>query len=90
MGNGMRIELTNDEALVLFEFLMRFKQSDRLEFADVSEFLVLGAVSAALEDSLVEPFMPHYRSLLQNARQRVAAGWDLGNDYPGPKARGEV
>lgn len=46
------IELTNDEALVLSEFLARFQQTDRLEFAHISEFLVLSKVSAAVEDDL--------------------------------------
>lgn len=87
MGNGMHIELTNDEALVLFEFLARFQETDRLEFAHVSEFFALNTVRAAL-DGLVEPLMPDYSSLLQDARQRVAAGCDFGNDYPGPKVSG--
>lgn len=29
----MHIELTDDEALVLFDFLARFTDTDRLEFA---------------------------------------------------------
>jgi hypothetical protein len=90
MGSGMHIELTNDEALVLFEFLARFQQTDRLEFAHVSEFLVLSKVSAAVEEALVEPLMPDYSSLLQDERQRVAAGCDYGNDYPGPKIAEEA
>lgn len=89
MGNDMQIELTTDEALVLFEFLARFQETDRLEFAHVSEFLTLSTVRVALEDVLVEPLMSDYRSLLQSARERVAVGCDFGNDYPGPKISGE-
>ena len=89
MGNVMHIELTNDEALVLFEFLARFQETDRLEFWHVSEFFALSTVRAALEDVLVEPLMSDYRSLLQSARERVAAGCDFGSDYPGPKVAGE-
>jgi hypothetical protein len=45
----------------------------------------LSKISAALDKALVEPFKPDYKSLVEHARERVAAGCDFGNDYPGPK-----
>jgi len=65
--------------------MARFADTDRLEFAHVSEFLALSKISAALDKAVVEPFKPDYESLLERARERVAAGCDFGNDYPGPK-----
>lgn len=85
----MEIELSGDEALVLFDFLARFRETDRLEFEHVAEFIALNKISATLEESLVEPFDPGYKILLQVARERVAIGWDPPDDYPGPKAARE-
>lgn len=79
------IELTADEALVLSDFLSRFQDTNRLEFAHVSEFLALNRISAVLDKALVEPFKSDYKSLVERARERVAVGCDLGSDYPGPK-----
>jgi hypothetical protein len=42
----MKIELTGDEALVLFDFLARFRDTDRLEFEHVAEFIALTQKSA--------------------------------------------
>ena len=81
----MEIELTRDEALVFFAFYARFRDTNRLEFAHVSEFIALNKIFAILETTLVEPFDREYSKLLQHARERVAADWDPPDDYPGPK-----
>ena len=67
----LRIELSQDEALVLFDFLSRFDADDDLRVEDRAEEVVLWRMLAVLEKSLVEPFMPEYRSLLLEARGRV-------------------
>ena len=77
------IELTRDQALVLFEFLARFQETNELAFAHVAEFRALNRIGAQLDTALVEMFCPDYRELLDSARARVAEGWE--GDFPGPK-----
>jgi hypothetical protein len=67
----IRIELSTDEALVLFEFLHRYGDSDTLEVVDQAEQRVLWDVLALLEKTLVAPFDPDYNRLLAEARGRV-------------------
>jgi hypothetical protein len=65
------LSLSSDEALVLFELLSRYSESDRLEIIDQAEQRVLWDVCALLEKALVEPFRPDYEELLAAARARV-------------------
>ena len=78
-----QLSLSQDEALVLFEFLARFEQSGELSFAHPSEFLALQAVSGQLERELVQPFQSGFQAQLEAARQRLAHGFK--GEYPGPK-----
>ena len=65
------IELSNTEALVLFEFLHRFDDEDNYVFADQAEERVLWNVECLLEKQLVEIFSPDYERLLAEAREQV-------------------
>jgi hypothetical protein len=65
------IELSNKEALVLFEFLHRFDDEDAYPFADQAEQRVLWKLEGVLEKQLVEIFSPHYGKLLAEAREQV-------------------
>ena len=67
----MRIELTSDEALVLFEFLERFKEQEALTIEDQAEQQALWNLSALLQKQLSEPFSTSYQELLSEARARV-------------------
>jgi len=69
-GNTKQIVLTfsNAEALVLFEFLSRFSECDRLSVEDQSEERVLWNLQASLEKILSEPFASNYQELLEAAR----------------------
>ena len=68
---GTRIDLTSDEALVLFDWLVRFNNREDIEFDDQAEQRVLWDIESLLETSLVEPFRPEYDQLLADARERV-------------------
>ena len=70
------INLSRDEALVLFEFFARFDESDDFALRHKAEYLAFSRVSAQLDKALVEPFQPNYTELLRSARERVAAGYD--------------
>ena len=71
MKNQINIELNNDEALILFDFLSdnlsRIYESD----VDKSVWEVLSRILAHLETELQEPFNNDYAILLDLARQRI-------------------
>lgn len=74
-----RIELNDDEALILFEFLARCDDAESLPVIHPAERQVLWRVEGQLEKSLVEIFSPEYSELIRQARERVAP------DPPEPK-----
>ena len=67
----MQIELTSDEALVLFELLSRYSASEALVIDDQAEQRALWNLFGALERQLVEPLRAEYSELLQRARERL-------------------
>lgn len=67
------IELTGDEALVLFEWIKRFNAGDARDFEDQAEERVLWDIEAVLEKALVAPFERDYDRRLAEARATV---WD--------------
>jgi hypothetical protein len=67
------IELTGDEALVLFEWITRFTERDDEKFEVQAEQKVIWRIEDVLEKALVEPFRPDYDHLMTVARAGV---WD--------------
>ncbi len=68
----VNLSLTKDEALVLFEFLSRFSESDsKLTIEDQAEERVLWNLCCDLEKILGEPFQENYVELLNHARKKV-------------------
>ena len=65
------LEFSRDEALVLFEFLSRFSDSDSLALEDQAEEVALWGLTNKLESVLVEPFSNDYVELLTAARDRL-------------------
>lgn len=65
------INLTREEALVLFELLTRFSEEGKLQIKDSSEERVLWNVQCLLEKTLTEPFQANYAELLMSARELV-------------------
>jgi hypothetical protein len=68
----MKLELTDDQALVFFEWLSRLDESDAVPCEHEAERQVLWALHGKLEKALTEPFRPDYRALLQKARSRIS------------------
>lgn len=66
------LELTNDQALVLFELFASAPESGQLTPRHSSEQNALWAIEAQLEKALSEPFDPNYQALLEAARKRLA------------------
>lgn len=68
----VNIELTNDEAVVLFEFLSRFNQSELTgSFEDQAEQRVLWNIESDLEKKLSEIFKSNYQEILKIAREKI-------------------
>jgi hypothetical protein len=74
----MKLELTDDQALVFFEWLARLDQQDAFPCEDEAEELVLWSLHGQLEKVLAEPFRANYRELVEAARTRVKANQKAG------------
>ena len=69
----IEVQLSADEALVLFELLSRFEENETLMIADPAESHGLSRLLAQLEKRLVTPFDSRYVGLLAAARARLRA-----------------
>jgi hypothetical protein len=67
----VKIELTSDEALVLYDWLARFNQQAHTDFADQAEERVLFDLEGMLERALVAPLQSDYADILAQARSKV-------------------
>lgn len=67
----LTIELTRDVALVLFDLLYRFENTEKLEIQHPAEEQALWSLSGLLDRELVEPFRSDYAELLDQARARL-------------------
>ena len=68
---GVEIKLTKDEALVLFDFLSRFSNEDKLSIQDQAEERALWNLTCIFEKSLAEPFSTEWQSIIKGARNRL-------------------
>jgi hypothetical protein len=71
VSDPVRLELTRDEALVLFEYLTRTDEEDALTFVDQAEQRALWNLESLLQKQLRELFDPRYGELLKAARERL-------------------
>jgi hypothetical protein len=71
MTHDVSLQLTADQAIVLFEWLAVANGRGDLSFADPAEQRVLWDLEATLESVLVAPLRDDYSQQLQAARQRV-------------------
>ena len=68
----INIKLTKDEALVLFDFLARFNETEHSDiFEDQSEQKALWIIEGQLEKQLAEPFKPDYKDIITTARNKI-------------------
>jgi hypothetical protein len=72
MTDDINIQLSKEEAIVLFEFLSRLNDNNQDDiFKDQAEQRVLWNIEGTLEKKLVEPFRPDYVDILNRAREKV-------------------
>ncbi len=68
----INLTLTKDEALVVFDFLARFNQTEHPDiFEDKAEQKTLWILQGQLEKQLVEPFRPDYKEIINEARNKI-------------------
>ncbi len=71
-GKNVNIQLSQEEAIVLFEFFRRFNEmDDSSRFEDPSEQRVLWNIECTLERELSEPFRADYQEIVKKAREVV-------------------
>ena len=70
------IELTEDEAIVLFEFFSRYEDTNKLSIAHASEHLVLMKLSSQIDKTTAAMFDSNYQNMLDIARMRIAKNFD--------------
>ena len=72
-----KIDLKPEEALVLVEFLLRFRDREELSIAHTAEANALWDLCAVLESQVPELLDPAYTRKLGEARTAVAgSGWE--------------
>ena len=79
-SDEVSLTLTRDEALVLFEFVSRFSDTDKLSIVDQAEERALWNLTCVLEKVLSEPFGADYEEVIRRAR--AAKGFGGLNAYP--------
>ena len=70
-SKSVKLELTSDAALVLYDWLARVNQWEEIDVADQAEERVLFDLEAMLEKALVAPLQSDYAELLSQARAHV-------------------
>ncbi len=76
----INLKISEDVAIVLFEFFARFGEKGRLYFVHPAEYISLMKVSAQIDKSTSVMFRSDYGKLLQEARERIAEGFE--SDFP--------
>jgi hypothetical protein len=72
VADEVLIRMTRDQALVLFDWLMRTGEADQPSgFEDQAEQRALWDLESALESVLIEPLREDYRALVETARERL-------------------
>jgi len=71
LENTLSISLTPDEAVVLFEFVRRFSDTDTLSIEDQAEERALWNLCCVFEKHLNLPMEGSYADILKMARERL-------------------
>jgi hypothetical protein len=82
------LQITEDEAIVLFEFFERFGDTAKLEFEHAAEYVAIMRLSGQIDKTTAAMFDPEYARLLSEARKRIAEGFE--GEVPGMKQHGQL
>ena len=70
----MKIELTNDEALVLFDFLD--KNHEKIDNCNDAIKYVSWCITNQLESVLIEPHYDNYNELVEKAKENITIEYE--------------
>lgn len=70
-STDVQISLTADEAIVLFEFVRRYADLDKLTIVDQAEQRALWNLCCVFERGILAPLEGDWADLLQQARDRL-------------------
>lgn len=70
------LKISEDEALVLFDYFSRFDETDDLSFRHPAEYITLQRMAGQIDKTTSAMFKPDYTQLLATARERIAAGFE--------------
>jgi hypothetical protein len=76
----INIEISEDDAVVLFEFFERFEEKKELYFIHPAEYLSLMKISAQIDKTITTIFEKNYGEILNDARERIAE--DFKGEFP--------
>jgi hypothetical protein len=68
---NITLDLTRAEAIVLIEFLMRFREADRLVIEHEAEQQLLWDLCCVVEKQLPELFDPQWKAVVERSRAEV-------------------
>jgi hypothetical protein len=71
MNEAVTLTIRKNETLALFELLWEFHDQPSLAIRDNAQRLALIRVVGALDKTLVEPFSPDYREILEEATRQL-------------------
>ena len=74
---NIKIELTSNEALVLVDFLIRYRDNETIDKIEDAEQQLLWDMCAMLESQVPELLGPNYKELLEKAREIVSSGDEI-------------
>ncbi len=70
------LKISEDEALVLFDYFSRFDETDDLSFHHPAEYIALQRLAGQIDKTTSAMFKPDYIQLLAAARHRIADGFE--------------
>ena len=76
----IQIEISVDEAIVLFEFFEKFDKKEEMYFAHPAEYLALMKISGQINKSTSAMFKENYVEILKKASENIAEGFE--SDFP--------
>jgi hypothetical protein len=71
-----QLTISEDEAVVLFEFFERFDDTEELYFVHPAEYVALKRLSGQIDKATAAMFAPNYLEVLDSARERLADGYE--------------
>ncbi|MEM0941003.1 MAG: hypothetical protein AAF600_12435 [Bacteroidota bacterium] len=69
-NSGILINLSNEEARVLLDWVTRFNEDENI-FQDQAEERILFDLESILEEKIAQTFSDDYSAVLQKAREKV-------------------